>query len=125
MNIVSISDGIVSWQDKQLQNRSSVNASTENIHPSYLHLKIMACDVNDTADQGMYHCELFAYGKKIGSVGNRSEIKNLTITGLPEKHQEYCGTYVHSLARNAKGYSIFLVIHAAVFIFNFTSIMMA
>lgn len=81
MNIVSIINSIVSWQDKQLQNRSNVNASTKNIHTSYLHLKIMACDVNDTADQGMYHCELFAYGKKIGSFENRSEIKNLTITG--------------------------------------------
>lgn len=81
MNIVSVSEDSVSWQDKQLQNRSNVNASTENIHPSYLHLKIMACDVNDTADQGMYHCELFGYGKKNNSIENRSEIKNLTITG--------------------------------------------
>lgn len=79
-NIVSISDGSVSWQDKQLQNRSSVNASTENINQSYLHLKIKACDVNDTVDKGMYQCELAAYYGK-SSIENHSEKKNLTITG--------------------------------------------
>lgn len=80
-NIVSITqDGSVSWQDKQLQNRSNVTASTENINQSHLHLKIKACDVNDTLDKGMYHCELVAYHRK-RLIENHSEKKNLTITG--------------------------------------------
>lgn len=80
MNIVSIiSDGSVSWQDIQLQNRSIVNASTEIINQLYLHLKIMACEVNDTVDKGTYHCELVAHGEQ--SIEKSSEIKNLTITG--------------------------------------------
>lgn len=80
-NIVSIiPDGSVSWQDKQLQNRSNVTASTENINQSYLHLKIKACDVNDTVDKGMYHCELVAYYRK-SLIEINSENKNLTITG--------------------------------------------
>lgn len=81
INIVSIiSDGSVFWQDKQVQNRSNVAASTENINQSYLHLKIKACDVNDTVDKGMYHCELVAYFGK-NSIENCSEKKNLIITG--------------------------------------------
>lgn len=80
MNIVSIiSNGNVSWQDKQLQNRSNVTASTEHIIESYLHLKIRACDVNDTVDEGMYQCELVAQEKN--SIENSSEKKNITITG--------------------------------------------
>lgn len=80
MNIVSIiSDGSVFWQDKQLQNRSKVTASIENINQSYLHLKIRACDVNDTVDKGIYACELIAHRKS--SIEIRSEKKNLTITG--------------------------------------------
>lgn len=79
-NIVSIiSDGSVSWQDTQLQNRSNVTASTEHIIESYLHLKILACDVNDTIDTGMYQCELVAQEKN--SIENSSEKKILTITG--------------------------------------------
>lgn len=91
-NIISIiSDGSVSWQDKQLQNRSNVTASTENINQWYLHLKIKACDVNDTVDKGMYHCELFAHYRK-NPIENSSEKKNLTITGSTEEKEKYCGS---------------------------------
>lgn len=81
-NIVSISNGSVSWQDTELETRSKKNASIKNILSSYLQIKIMACDVNQTMDQGSYQCALVATGNEIPLIPKDSNIVNLNITGI-------------------------------------------
>lgn len=80
-NIVSILDGSVSYQDKQLETRSKANGSIENVLMSCLHLKIMACDVNQTIDERTYQCTLIAIGNKTSSASKISDVVNLNITG--------------------------------------------
>lgn len=81
-NIVSISNGRISWQDTELKTRSKINASIKNILPSYLQIKIMACDVNQTIDEGSYQCALVATGNEIPLITRVSNIVNLNITGI-------------------------------------------
>lgn len=81
-NIVSISDGSVSWQDTQLKTRSKMIESIKNILSSYLQIKIMACDVNQTIDEGSYQCTLVATGNEIPLITRVSNIVNLNITGI-------------------------------------------
>lgn len=80
-NIVSISDGGISWQDKTLENRSQAVGSTADVLSSYLHLKIMACNVSQTVDESSYHCALIATGNENPLV-QYSNKENLNITGI-------------------------------------------
>lgn len=81
-NIVSITDSGVFWQDKKLESRSKVNATIKIILSSYLQLKIMACDVNQTIDEGSYQCALVASGNENPLIQMVSNIVNLNITGI-------------------------------------------
>lgn len=58
-NIVSITHYGIFWQDKNLQTRSMINATIENVNLSFLHLKIFACDVAQT-DEATYFCDISA-----------------------------------------------------------------
>lgn len=80
-NIVSVLDGGLSYQDKQLETRSKANGSIKNVLMSYLQLKIMACDVNQTIDERTYQCTLIAIGNKTSSAPKFSDEVNLNITG--------------------------------------------
>lgn len=93
-NIVLISQDGVFWQDNQLQNRSKVDASIENVNSSYLHLKIMACDVNQTIDEEAYQCTLNALGNIKPIIQEDSDTVNLNITGYNKGDQENCGLNV-------------------------------
>lgn len=80
-NIVFVSDRVVSWQDKNLENRSQGNGSTEDVLSSYLHFKIMACNVSQTVDEGSYQCALIANGDEDPLTRDSNKI-NLNITGI-------------------------------------------
>lgn len=96
-NIVSILDGSVSYQDKQLETRSKANGSIENVLMSCLHLKIMACDVNQTIDERTYQCTLIAIGNKTSSASKISDVVNLNITGSNKEKQEKCAVSSHAM----------------------------
>lgn len=81
-NIVSLSDKGVFWQDKKTETRSKVDANITNILSSYLHLNIMACNVNQTIDEGSYQCALVASGNENPLIERDSYIVNLNITGI-------------------------------------------
>lgn len=81
-NIVLKEEGGVSWQDTKLEARSKLNASINSTLSSYLHIKIMACDVNQTVDEGSYQCALVATENKIPSIQGFSNKLNLKITGI-------------------------------------------
>lgn len=106
-NIVLIDVGRVSWQDTKLEARSKLNASINSTLSSYLHIKIMACDVNQTIDEGSYQCALAATGNKIPSIQDVSNKLNLKITGSSERKQEKCA--LHSHAMFVKGSSFFFM----------------
>lgn len=108
-NIVLVSDRGVSWQDKKLENRSKAVGSTKDVFSSRLHLKIMACDVNQTVDEGSYQCALIANGDEDPLTPDSNKV-NLNITGYFEEKQENCA--VHSHAMFVKG-SIFFFIKIA------------
>lgn len=79
-NIVLISDSGIFWQDKILETRSKINASIENVQFAYLHLKIVACNVERT-DEATYFCDLFAIEEDFSlSLRSSSEIY-MNITG--------------------------------------------
>lgn len=78
-NIVSISGVGVSWQDAKLKTRSKGGGDIKDVTSSYLNLKIMACDVNQTIDERSYHCALFAIGNEDPVDSNKV---NLNITGI-------------------------------------------
>lgn len=79
---MSISNSGVFWQDKKLETRSKVDANITLILSSYLHLNIMACDVNQTKDEGSYQCALVASGNENPLIKRDSNIVNLNITGI-------------------------------------------
>lgn len=106
-NIVLIDVDRVSWQDTKLEARSKLNASINSTLSSYLHIKIMACDVNQTIDEGSYQCALAATGNKIPSIQDVSNKLNLKITGSSERKQEKCA--LHSHAMFVKGSSFFFM----------------
>lgn len=81
-NIVSISDDGISWQDTELQTRSKIDASILNILSSHLDVKVIACDVNQTIDEGYYQCALLATGNENPLIQRVSNIVNLNITGI-------------------------------------------
>lgn len=80
-NIVLVSDRGVSWQDKNLKNRSEAVGSTDDVLSSCLHLKIMACNVSQTVDEGSYQCALLANGDE-DPLTQYSNKVNLNITGI-------------------------------------------
>lgn len=96
-NIVLIDVDGVSWQDTKLEARSDVNASINSTLSSYLHIKIMACDVNQTVDEGSYQCALVATGIKNPLIRRFSNISNLNITGSSERKQEKCALHSHAM----------------------------
>lgn len=106
-NIVSITDSGVFWQDKKLESRSKVNATIKIILSSYLQLKIMACDVNQTIDEGSYQCALVASGNENPLIQMVSNIVNLNITGSSERKQEKCAARSHAMF--VKGSIFFLM----------------
>lgn len=79
---MSVSGSGVQWKDNQLQTRSKLGSSIKDILSSYLHLKIMACNVNDTIDQDTYQCELVALKKDGPAINPVSEKVYLNITGI-------------------------------------------
>lgn len=80
-NIVSISDVGVLWQDAKLMTRSIGDGDIGDVISPFLHLKIMACDVNQTIDERSYHCALIANGNEDTLVLNSNKV-NLNITGI-------------------------------------------
>lgn len=94
-NIVSISDDGISWQDTELQTRSKIDASILNILSSHLDVKVMACDVNQTKDEGSYQCVLLATGNE--NPLTVSNIVNLNITGSSERKQKKCALRSHAM----------------------------
>lgn len=80
-NIVSISDVGVSWQDAKLKTRSKGRGDIKDVISSYLNLKIMACDVNQTIDERSYRCALIANGNEDTVVQDSIKV-NLNITGI-------------------------------------------
>lgn len=115
-NIVSVSGKNVSWQDKELENRGQANGSTTDVLSSYLHLKIMACDVNQTVDERSYHCALIADGNEEHFTQDSNK-ENLNITGSFEEKQENCA--VHSHAMFEKGSIFFFMKIALIRVMSF------
>lgn len=79
MSITKYGTGI-SWLDKSLQNRSKINATIENVDQSFLHLKIVACNVERT-DEATYYCDLSAIEEDNSVYQRSSEQISLNITG--------------------------------------------
>lgn len=79
-NIVSISHFGILWQDKNLQTRTYINATIENVNLSYLHLKIFACDVAQT-DEATYFCDISAIKEDFSVILQSSNEISLKITG--------------------------------------------
>lgn len=79
-NIVSISHFGILWQDKNLQTRTYINATIENVILSYLHLKIFACDVAQT-DEATYFCDISAIKEDFSVILQSSNEISLKITG--------------------------------------------
>lgn len=79
-DIVSITEYGVFWQDKNLETRSKINATIENVRSSHLYLKILACNVTQT-DEATYFCYLSAITEDFSQVLAQSEKISLNITG--------------------------------------------
>lgn len=79
-NIVSISHFGILWQDKNLQTRTYINATIENVNLSYLHLKILACDVAQT-DEATYFCDISVIKEDFSVILQSSNEISLKITG--------------------------------------------
>lgn len=79
-NIVSISHFGILWQNKNLQTRTYINATIENVNLSYLHLKIFACDVAQT-DEATYFCDISAIKEDFSVILQSSNEISLKITG--------------------------------------------
>lgn len=79
-NIVSISHFGILWQDKNLQTRTYIDATIENVNLSYLHLKIFACDVAQT-DEATYFCDISAIKEDFSVILQSSNEISLKITG--------------------------------------------
>lgn len=79
----------ISLLDKSLQNRSKINATIKNVNRSFLHLKIVACNVERT-DEATYYCDLSAI-KEDNSVYQRSsEQISLNIMGFVNEKTDKC-----------------------------------
>lgn len=70
----------------------------------------MACDVNQTIDEGSYQCAIVATGNKSPLIQDVSNKLNLKITGSSERKQEKCALHSHAMC--VKG-SIFFFIKIA------------
>lgn len=79
-NIVSITHCGIFWQDKNLQTRSMINATIENVNLSFLHLKIFACNVART-DEATYFCDISAIKEDCSVILRSSNEISLNITG--------------------------------------------
>nr|XP_034307641.1 uncharacterized protein LOC117683010 [Crassostrea gigas] len=112
-DIVSITDYGVFWQDKNLETRSKINATIENVRSSYLYLKILACNVTQT-DEATYFCDLSAINEDFSQVLAQSEKISLNITGIDDAKTNKCGST--SLAQFVKGSRFLLLI---IFIIDF------
>lgn len=97
MNIVSIPNGHVLYQDKELETRSKADGSIKSGLSSYLHLMIMACDVNQTVDVRTYQCVLIASGNGNSLIQKVSDKVNLNITESTEEKQEKCAVPSHAI----------------------------
>lgn len=98
-NIVFISNESIFWQDEKLKTRSKAVGSIKNVLSSYLDLKIMACEVNQTVDEKSYHCALIANGNENPPqfIQDDSNKVNLNITGSLEGKQEKCAAHSHAM----------------------------
>lgn len=76
---MSVTQRVIYWQDENLETRSQATATTENVNLSYLHLKILARDVERT-DEATYLCVLFA-SKDFSIILQESDEISLNITG--------------------------------------------
>lgn len=106
-SIVSITQNGIVWQDTILMNRSEINATIENVDLSYLHLKIVACNVKLT-DEATYYCDLSAIKKDFSGYLRSSEQIPLNITGFVDGKTDKCGTqYLDGNLGFGKGQQIF------------------
>lgn len=112
-NIVSISDSGIFWQDKILETRSKINASIEKVQLSYLHLTILACDV-EREDEAIYFCDLLATREDFTPYQPRSAEISLNITGSVDGKTDKCGPSSH--ATFVKGSGFVLILFAIVII---------
>lgn len=108
IDIVSITQYGLFWQDKNLRIRSEINADIENVHSSYLRLKILACNVEQT-DEATYFCDLSAIKEDFSQILGQSEKISLNITGIDDDDKtNKCGS--SSQAQFAKGSRFLLLI---------------
>lgn len=102
-SIVSISNYGIGWQDKILQTRSKINANIENVNRSYLHLKILACNVERT-DEATYYCDLSATKEDFSQYPMSSEQISLNITGFVDRKTDKCGQSSHATFAKGSGF---------------------
>lgn len=102
-NIVSITEYGIGWQDKILQNRSKIDATIENVNRSYLHLKILACNV-DRTDEATYYCELSATREDFSQYHMGSEQISLNLTGFVQRKTYACGPSSHATIAKGSGF---------------------
>ncbi|XP_052676631.1 uncharacterized protein LOC128158001 isoform X2 [Crassostrea angulata] len=106
-SIVSISYFGIIWQDKVLETRSKINASIENVQSSYLHLTILACNV-ERGDDAIYFCDLRATREDITPYKSRSEQISLNITGSVDGKTDKCGPSSHATFVEGSGFVLML-----------------
>lgn len=107
-NIVSISDsGGIFFQDKVLKTRSKFNASIKNVRSSYLHLTILACNV-EREDEAIYFCDFSATREDFTPYQWRSEQISLNITGSVDGKTDECGPSSHATFVKGSGFVLIL-----------------
>ncbi|XP_052676630.1 uncharacterized protein LOC128158001 isoform X1 [Crassostrea angulata] len=106
-SIVSISYFGIIWQDKVLETRSKINASIKNVQSSYLHLTILACNV-ERGDDAIYFCDLSATREDITPYQSRSEQISLNITGSVDGKTDKCGPSSHATFVEGSGFVLML-----------------
>lgn len=110
-SIVSITRYGIFWQDKILQNRSEIYATIENVNLSYLHLKIIACNVELT-DEATYYCDLSAIKKDFSEHNNSSKQISLSIAGFVDETTNKCvvGSSSHAPLEKNSEYLLMLIV---------------
>lgn len=107
-SIVSITKYGMGWQDKILETRSNINASIENVQLSYLHLTILACNVERT-DEAIYFCDISATREDFTPYQPKSAEISLNITGSVDGKTDKCGPSSHATFVKGSGFVLMLI----------------
>lgn len=107
-NIVSISEFGTIWQDTILKDRSKLDASIKNVQSSYLHLTILACNVERT-DEGIYFCVISANTEDFTPHQPESAKIYLNITGSVDGKTDKCSPSSQATYVKGSGFVLMLI----------------